>query len=130
MIEFNGWVSIFNTTDGEGDSDMLESTVSQIKRLITPMKGFNQFFEVKGLNGTYTLWIGGSHNHDSGYSDSLLDLLNQIAHIAKGSYGVVHVRHPEHKLTYNEFKVYKIAKGKVTIEKDALLSPCNPVIED
>ena len=130
MVEFKGWISILNATDGEEQSDMLESTIVQIRTLLEPLKGFNQFFDLQALNGTYTLWIGGDHNHDSGYSDSLLALLNQISKIARGSYGVVYLRWPEDRISYNEFKIYRIAKGKVSIEEDKLLSPCTPIIED
>jgi hypothetical protein len=40
------------------------------------------------------------------------------------------MRFAEDELRFNEFIVYKIAKGKVSREVDNILSPCFPVIED
>lgn len=130
MIEVNGWVSIYTTTNGEEKPKVLENSILEINKLLKSFNIINQFFEIKLLNGSYTLFIGLNHNHDNGYSDSVYKLLSEIARIAIGSYGLVYLRLLEDDTNSNNYKIYKLAKGKVTIEVDELLSPCVPVIED
>lgn len=130
MIEINGWVTIYTTTDGEGKADELSRIIRQIDKLITPFEILNQILEIKTLNGIPTLFIGINHNHDNGHSDSIHKLLCEIGNIAIGSYGIIHMRYHEDEIDFNTFKILKLAKGRVTIEDDKLLSPCNPIIED
>ena len=129
MIEINGWVSIHITADGEEDPDKLKKVISIINRKIQDLAEFNQFFEIKSMNGASTLHIGLNHNHDNGYYKSVYQLLNDIGKIAPGSYGLVHVRNHEDISDFNKFKVLRIAKGIVTNEEDNLISPCSPIIE-
>lgn len=129
MIEINGWVSIHITADGEEDSDKLKEVISIINRKIQDIAAFNQFFEIKAMNGCYTLYIGLNHNHDNGYYDSIHQLSNDIGKIAPGSYGLIYVRNDEDFSDFNKFKVLRIAKGVVTNEEDNLISPCSPIIE-
>jgi hypothetical protein len=130
MIEINGWVSIHITTDGEEESDTLKEVINELNQYIQLLAGFNQFFEIKPLNGFYTLFVGLNHNHDNGYYDLVHQLLNEIGTQAPGSYGVVYVRNHEDNFDFNKFKVLKIARGIVTEEDDKLISPCNPIIEN
>jgi len=130
MIEINGWISIHITTDGEDNSEKYRNAIEKIDGIVQPLKGFNQFFKIEALNGFYTLFIGLNHNHDNGYNDLILNLSNKVCNIAPGSYGILYIRNDEDKSNFNKFKVLKIAKGKVTIEEDRYISPCNPVIED
>jgi len=130
MIEFNGWITVYS------DSDELDVIV-QDKKLITDLenilhefKAQNQFCEIKMINGFVNLFVGGRHNHDNGYSDDLLKVLQEICEIASESFGIIYVRWPEDEISWNQYKVYQIAKGKITIKDDVYLSPCNPVIED
>lgn len=122
MIEFNGWVIIsFREND---DSNLLA-----IKNRIEELNIHNQKFELNDFNGNLTLTINGCHNHDNGYSEDIHDFLIQISKIAKDSYGLIYIRLPEHIMKFNEFIIYKLAKGNVSIQEDKLLSPCNPIIE-
>ncbi|CAL2090195.1 Imm7 family immunity protein [Tenacibaculum sp. 190524A02b] len=128
MIEINGWITICVTADGEEDTSELNIVVQKIEKIITPLMILNQIFEIKALNGVYTLFIGLNHNHDNNYSNSVYRLLCEIGDIAIGSYGLVYIRN--HEVDFNRFKVLRLSKGNVTFEEDKLLSPCNPVIED
>ena len=130
MVEINGWISIHITTDGENEYGKLEKAIEKIDHFLKPLKLFNQFFKIEALNGYHTLFIGLNHNHENGYYDLIYQLLNEICIIAPGSYGIIYIRNDEDKLDFNKFKIIKIAKGKITIEDDDFLSPCNPIIED
>ena len=129
MIEVNGWVTIHITTDGEEDPDELKNVVDVINRKIQQLKEFNGFFEIKSMNGLYTLYFGLNHNHDNGYSNLIRQLLNDIGKLAPGSYGLAYIRNHEDSSDSNKFKVLKVAKGIVTNENDRFISPCNPIIE-
>lgn len=130
MIEINGWVSIHISPDGEGDLETLKKTIQEITHLIEPLVSFNQFFKIEPLNGTYILFIGLNHNHDNGYYDLILKLLDEVGTRASGSYGIVYVRDHDNSSDFNKFKILKIVRGTVTVEDDKFISPCNPIIED
>ncbi|WP_373462624.1 Imm7 family immunity protein [Paenibacillus sp. V4I3] len=42
----------------------------------------------------------------------------------------MYIRDATDKQSHNCFKVYVLARGKVTEKEDMYLSPCNPTIED
>ena len=128
MIEINGWVSIHASSDGE--HQIQTSVISKIDQMIQSVAGFNQNFTILPLNGSYVLFIGINHNHDVDYTNLIYSLLTEICKLAPGSYGIIYIRDHENSLDFNRFKVYKVAKGFVSIEEDGFLSPCNPKIED
>jgi hypothetical protein len=130
MIEIQGWISIATSIDGDQDYDKLPGALDEVKELIKPLNEPGQFFELKAFNFSQILFIGVHSNHDNGYSDEVLDVLIKIGKIAPASFGLVHARWPEHITDYNVYKIYRMARGKVSIEEDTLLSPCNPVIEE
>ena len=130
MIMFNGWLHILEGTSGEEEREETIAVVEKVKNLINPLNRSNEFFHLSSNNGEFMLHIGGSHNHDVRYSEELKYLVQKIGQVAPGSYGLLYIRLPEDQQYWNEYLVYKLAKGKLTIEQDTLLSPCNPVIED
>ena len=128
MIEYNGWISLLNRTDGEGDIESLKKSISRISDLIVGYNEIiNQSFEIKLFNGSYVLFVGGNHNHDSDYSNDLLFLLKKIANITPGSYGVIYIRLPEDGADYNTFKIYKLAKSKA-VSYTHLTLPTTPYV--
>lgn len=131
MIEATGWINInISLNDDEHDSKDLYNIVEKIKNFLTPENIFNQVFEIKDLNGNYILFIGLNHNHDNGYSDLILKIISKIGKIASGSYGIVHIRNHDDYKSSNNYKILKLARGKVKIEEDKLISPCRPIIEN
>ena len=132
MIEFKGWINLrFYVSDEINSSEFIRKGVVCIQERLKEFNSIdNQFIDIKDLNGFYSLFIGGCHNHDVGYSDSIKNVLNEITKLAKRSYGLVYVRFLEDTNNYNKFLVYKLANGLVTIEEDSLLSPCDRRIED
>ena len=131
MIEAKGWIAVEAAFDEDDLYNLKQKkAVSDVVLLLDSVKGHNQFFELKNLNGNFTLYIGLSHNHDNGYGEMLYKLMEDICTAAPGSYGMLHVRLPEDELSWNHFAIWKIARGMLTVEEDLLFSPCRPVIED
>ncbi|WP_430981149.1 Imm7 family immunity protein [Sphingobacterium faecium] len=85
--------------------------------------------ELKELNGRKYLLIGINHNHNNGMIELVEQLLKNIGLLSKGCYGIVYVRDDESLENVN-FRVIKLARGRVATAEDSLLSPCNPTIED
>ena len=128
MIEAQGWISI-SLLEHEEETTSLENVIVKINELVKPFKQFNQYFEVRSMNGSYVLFIGLNHNHNISYDKDVYNLLKEIGKIANGSYGSVYMRFHDDEYKNNEFQIYKLARGQVSVEKDNLLSPCNPTIE-
>ncbi|WP_341902089.1 Imm7 family immunity protein [Fluviicola taffensis] len=130
MIEFNGWLTICSDSDELDIIAQDKKLIADVENILREFKTQNQLCEIKMINGFVNLFIGGGHNHDNGYSDDLLKILQEICQIASRSFGIIYVRWPEHEIHWNQYKVYQIAKGIITVKDDVYLSPCNPVIED
>lgn len=130
MIEITGWINITSSFDGEHEIHEDETNVKKIKSTLASEIIFFQVFNIKNLNGSYVLFIGLNHNHDNGYSDLIVDILNKISKMAIGSYGLVYLRNQDEFMDSNKYKILKLAKGKISVIDDEILSPCKPIIED
>lgn len=129
MIEIQGWIAI-TLTEHEEETTNLQDVIIKVNMLLKPLNQLNQYFEVKNINGNYLLFIGLCHNHNIDYDKDIYKLLNKIGGLARGSYGLVYIRSHDDVHRYNKFEVYRLAKGRISIKKDNLLSPCIPIIED
>ncbi len=130
MVEYHGWFSVNQSTNGNNE-DNITSIADEIKKAVAEIASENVILIFKPINGTYFLHLAGHTNHRSEDIEEVLSLINLISAIAKGSYGTLYLRDDENSNgKNNEFVIYKLAKGEITIEKDQLLSPCNPTIED
>jgi len=131
FLLWQGWISISISPDADADCfDALKKAIHELEVFMRPQQMVNQLFEIKPFNLEQVLFIAGSHNHDVGYSDSIVEVLNKVAELAPASHGLVYIRWPEHPTLWNQYKVYKMARGKITMEDDPFFSPCNPLIED
>ena len=129
MMEAMGWISLSPSTDGEHAINQTEDLLKKVLKLIGSFQSINQFIEVKKLNGSNYLLIGINHNHNNGIIESVEQLIKNIGLLSKGCYGIVYVRDDESLENVN-FRTVKLARGRVDIAEDSLLSPCNPTIED
>lgn len=129
MIEINGWITLLIGGDEDNNLEATQIAVNKVKGLIQNQNDLNQMFRVENLNGMNTLFLGICHNHNLGYSDLVLKLVNDITQIANGSYGMIYYRDQDNLSSYDKFFIVKVAKGKVTVEEDKLLSPCSKIIE-
>lgn len=130
MIETHGWISIALSTDGESEDNLLDA-IRPLISMIATISSEQNMVDIRPVNGRYFINILNHPNHKGEDFDNIMMLINYIASTYKGSYGIVYIRDDENALgNDNEFIVYKLIRGKIYIEKDFYLSPCNPIIED
>lgn len=85
---------------------------------------------VEDENGEYFIEFSRYANHRSGDVMDLLSLFETVGRIAEGSYGLLYMHDDEDREHYNDFVVYRLARGRVTVFQDSFLSPLIPVVED
>ena len=130
MVEYHGWFSINESVTGEQEGN-IKNIIGLLRSSIDGTMSRNRILVLEPINGQYFLHIAGFTNHKGQDVDGVFDLMKLISDNAKGSYGTLFLRDDEDREgKANEFVVYKMARGEVTVEKDILLSPCNPVIEE
>ena len=130
MIEFNGWVHLSLSTDGEGE-DEVTAAVHAMMPLVANIRGRATFPLVEARNGSYCLHVAGNANHNGVDWAETHALLQEVARRFPGAYGVVHLRDDEDPQgNDNAFVVYVVRRGTVTCHPDPFLSPCYPVIHD
>lgn len=124
MIEVNGWARVVFAENETEDLLKLKNLLYHLDRYD------NQKAEINQFNGSISIHIEGNHNHNNGYTDDIINFLKNLGETATYSYALVYVRLPDDPDLHDQFQVYKLAKGTVTIENDIFLSPCRSVIED
>lgn len=130
MIEFNGWVCLALSTDGEGE-DRATEAVQAVLPLVDAVRGPATFPLIQARNGSYYLHVAGNANHRGGGWAETEQLLHEVARRFPGAYGLVHLRDDEDSQgNDNAFVVYAVRRGTVECLPDPFLSPCNPVIEE
>jgi Immunity protein 7 len=78
----------------------------------------------------YHGWVAGNTNHRSQAIQDVFDLYAYISSVAPGSYGILYMHDDEEIGFENEFRVYVLTRGNLTVHKDPFLSPYFPVVED
>jgi hypothetical protein len=130
MIEFNGWVRLALSTDGEGEAQATEA-VQAVLSLVNEVRGHATFPFIEARNGSYYLHVAGNANHRGVDWAETEQLLHEVAGRFPGAYGVVCLRDDEDPQgNDNAFVVYAVRRGTVACLPDPFLSPCNPVIEE
>ena len=130
MFEFHGWASILYHTH---DIDFalqnecwnkLEHHVSKLDKTLVHLQRYN---------GCDSLFIAGQHNHRAS-GEYVFDLFRWVAKNAPGSYGLLYIRDDEDMNRganfANEFRVWRLCRGRLTEESDPFLSPIVPTVED
>ena len=86
--------------------------------------------ELKVINAQYMASSAGFANHRSPDVEAVIELFEEIAKRATGSYGLLYIWDDENINFDNEFRVGKLARGKFKFLQDPFLSPCIPTIEN
>lgn len=129
MVEYHGWFSIHQSTDGESENEII-AIGEYIRELIEKVNS-SGILILKPINGTYVLHVAGITNHKSQDVTEVFEIIKSIAARALGTYGLLYMKDDEDQVGKdNEFTVYKVCRGKIEEAPDKLLSPCNPVIMD
>ena len=129
MLEYHAWVTL-RESPREVDEGNLNRIVAEIRRELADWDSFNPKSSLQPVNGTYFLTVTGSANHLSSHIERCRRLLELVAKIAPGSYGLFYVWDDEDPAHANEFRVWVLARGTLQPRSDPFLSPCIPTFED
>lgn len=127
MVEIHGWITLRETYRLVDDEDMegiLEKIQKEIDRSAYPS------LQIKVNNGEHFIEFSRYTNHMSGDVMKLLSIFETVGRIAEGSYGLLYMHNDEDSELYNDFVVYRLARGRVAIFQDPFLSPMAPTVED
>lgn len=127
MVELHGWITLRETYEVT-DEENFEVILKQINDEIEKLKYSK--FEIKMVNGEAFIEILLCTNHMSPDVKEIISFYTIVGNVARGSYGLLYLHNDEDKNNYNNFMVYRLARGKVEIFKDNFLSPTVSVIED
>lgn len=129
MYEFHGW-AVIRETPQVIDEENIDDIAKMIEEYIDNLNWESGIFKIFAVNGEYQIIVSGVSNHKTKESE-LLGVYKYIAKIAPGSYGLLYVKDDEDtKGLDNEFIVYTLVRGNLSIQKDTFLSPFIPIVED
>ena len=134
MFEFHGWATI--RVPGAGDSDIRPigrgPEVEAIKRVRAAINDAHDEFSLLEVhqtgNGQTVLIAHGFRNHRF---EPVIELFRWVAGQLPSSYGLLYVRDEEEEAAGrdNEFRVWRLARGRFEQLADTFLSPYVPTVE-
>ncbi|MEV6107026.1 Imm7 family immunity protein [Streptomyces sp. NPDC051940] len=127
MFEYHGWITVRETAVDDDDDSRLWQVVDEL-RLRIAQTASPYLLDLRWMNGEPFIHLGGHSNHRS--SPDPVGLFEDVAKVAPGSYGLLHIRDYEDPVHGNEVRVLRLARGTVTRHTESLLSPCIPTLED
>ncbi|UGT60198.1 Imm7 family immunity protein [Nocardia asteroides] len=127
MFEYHGWISLRSTAAATDDEPPLR--LPEIEALIAEFAGYG-LMDLRPMNVGYYLHMGGHPNHGAALRPRLVELFRRIGELAPGSYGLLHTQDDEDQEHPQDFLVYRMVRGVVTVEIDPHLSPVIPTLED
>lgn len=123
MIEYYGWANIVNGADKSSDFDPLK-VCKEVQDITERIKFESRILELKWMNSNCILCTAGSTNHKTKDVVDIIELFERISKLSPTAYGLLYVYDDEAKEgTSEEFEIYRIAKGKLEVREDHLLSP-------
>ncbi|WZO95939.1 Imm7 family immunity protein [Isosphaeraceae bacterium EP7] len=135
MFEFHGWATIrISDRESEFESIGRGPMVDAIKRVRAALNEAHDEFSAFDLrsagNGLVVLSVHGLRNHRY---KPVIELFRWVATELPDSYGLLYVHDDEdggRGSDYtNEFRVWRMARGKLEEHADTLLSPYFPTVE-
>jgi hypothetical protein len=127
LFQINGWCELQSDTY-ENDDGALAYVLAEVAVEIDRL-ALSRFADVWRQGGSAFVRIHGAANRANGADENVRRLFTWIGERAPGSYGLVYLRDDEQS-SPNEFVIYRLARGRVDVPKDLLLSPIVPRIED
>lgn len=129
MFEYHGWVTIAATASGVDDAALLERLVDRVHRTLRDA-GTLDLVDLRWSSGLPMLHLGGLDKHGGAISPELLETFARVGELAPGSYGLLHVWDDQDPECDNEFRVFRMARGQVTEQRDPHLTPVAPTVLD
>ena len=130
MFEFHGWANLQYHTQYEVVSHNEEKTIQRLRKFIKDTDAEDVCF-IRNYNTLDSLVIDGMHNHRREY---VIEIFKWIADNIPGAYGILYINDDEDSYRENnyenEFRVWKLARGKLEELDDKYLSPRIPEVED
>ena len=128
MIQINGWLVIIPTYLDEDLHIEIdeESVYSQVESIIADLK-YNDL-KIVSMNGIKTINMFMCTNHKTIEAEEILQTFENIAKVATGSYGLLHVW--DEYDDEDNFRVLVARKGVVEWKKDEYFSPNSIMIYD
>lgn len=127
MVEVHGWITLRETYEAT-DEENFEMILKRVNDGIEKLRYSK--LQIKRINGECFIEFLSCTNHMSSDVKEVISFFEIVGKVAKGSYGLLYVHNDEDKDSYNDFMVYRLARGRVDIYRDNLLSPIVPIIED
>jgi hypothetical protein len=128
MFEYHGWATIRVSFSEDFDEARV---INEVKMFINSLNWPTGVLDLRAVNGEYHLWVAGFDNHKPHNDYDPVQVYGYICKIAPASYGILYVRDDEDINGHeNEFRIYAMARGKLTEKQDNLLSPFIPTVED
>ena len=127
MVELHGWIKLretYKAVDEDNDDEIIKNIQEEIDKIEYPK------LQIRAINGEFFIDFSLYTNHLSGDVKDLIAFFETVGKIAEGSYGLLYLHNDEDEENYNNFIVHRLARGKVEIYRDKLLSPIIPTIED
>ncbi|MFF0144555.1 immunity protein 7 of polymorphic toxin system [Amycolatopsis sulphurea] len=129
MFEYHGWVTIAATASGDDDAALLERLVDRVHRTLRDA-GTLDLVDLRWSSGLPMLHLGGLDKHGGAISPELLETFARVGELAPGSYGLLHVWDDQDPECDNEFRVFRMARGQVSEQRDPHLTPVAPTVLD
>ena len=125
MVELHGWFTIREAFREQDESDeVLADAISRIEKALENLNGINVFVRLLVQNGAHNLLINGNFNHSDSRWIEINELIQFVATVAPGSFGILHFHNDEDKTGRdNQFQAIVMKKGKIHTVVERNLSP-------
>lgn len=130
MYEFHGWCAVRESPE-EVDDGGLSGIVDEVRQLVDGLGWGSGECDLRPVNGAWFLHFWGHSNRPRQEAEDVDRLLELVARVAPGSYGLVYDLDDESTTQdQNAFRVRVLTRGTLEERPDTFLSPVQPTIED
>lgn len=131
MYEFHGWI-VLCESPSEIDSGSLTNALMQVRLRIAELGFDSTTAQMLLHNGRHTLVINGYPNRRRSEAVAVKKLLQYLADLLPGSYGLVYEGDEGVELPAGRglFTVTVVKRGQLVSTLDPFLSPTIPAVED
>ncbi|MFO0848417.1 MAG: Imm7 family immunity protein [Gemmataceae bacterium] len=128
MFEFHGWATIrVSAPDIERRWELEAVAVARLREAIARADDQFSLFDVRQTsNELIVLYAHGLRNHRF---EPVIDLFRWVAAELPDSYGLLYAHDDEAEGQDNEFRVWRLARGRLEERADPLLSPYTPTVQ-
>jgi hypothetical protein len=124
LFEFHGWAVLVRGEAGTG----YESLLAEVKAKSEEICEYPEHFQIADAGNEMKVLIAhGLRNH---FRYQIIELFECIAGLSSESYGLLYVHDDENSNYDNEFRVWRLARGRLEERSDPFLSPYVPTIEE